>query len=293
MSSSEPPSAPVSLPQKRFFRQRAHVNVLSDHFLRYPRTPRDGDWAEMYPAFVRGTKRPAADDEEGGRKRAKSAEEGAVEVPAETVEVLDVDEEEERERVWKAAKKVEFADIGCGYGGLMIELSPLFPDTLMLGMEIRHKVCAYVDQRIKALRAKAKEEGGQAYENIAVVRGNAMKYMANFFEKGQLKKIFFLYPDPNFKRRTHSRRIISPNLLSEYAYHLAVGGLLYTCTDVLALHEWMVDKLGRHPLYERLSEEEVQADPCREAVWGGTEEGKKVERNGGGKWMSIWRRIEA
>ena len=62
---------------------------------------------------------------------------------------------------------------------------------------------------------------------------------------------------------------------------------------MLALHEWMVDKLDKHPLFERLPEEEVERDPCRDAVWVGTEEGKKVERNGGGKWMSIWRRIEA
>ena len=56
----------------------------------------------------------------------------------------------------------------------------------MLGMEIRTKVSDYVAQRILALRAKAKEEGKVAYENVAVVRGNAMKYMANFFEKGQV-----------------------------------------------------------------------------------------------------------
>lgn len=30
-------------------------------------------------------------------------------------------------------KKVEFADVGCGFGGLLIALAPLFPDTLMLG----------------------------------------------------------------------------------------------------------------------------------------------------------------
>ena len=28
---------------------------------------------------------------------------------------------------------VEFADIGCGYGGLLVQLSPMFPDTLMIG----------------------------------------------------------------------------------------------------------------------------------------------------------------
>lgn len=27
----------------------------------------------------------------------------------------------------------EFADVGCGFGGLLISLAPLFPDTLMLG----------------------------------------------------------------------------------------------------------------------------------------------------------------
>lgn len=29
--------------------------------------------------------------------------------------------------------KVEFVDIGCGYGGLLITLSPMFPNNLMLG----------------------------------------------------------------------------------------------------------------------------------------------------------------
>ena len=33
-------------------------------------------------------------------------------------------------------KKVEFADLGCGYGGLLVALSTLFPDTLMLGKEL-------------------------------------------------------------------------------------------------------------------------------------------------------------
>jgi hypothetical protein len=29
---------------------------------------------------------------------------------------------------------VEIADIGCGFGGLLVALSPLFPNTLMLGL---------------------------------------------------------------------------------------------------------------------------------------------------------------
>jgi len=32
------------------------------------------------------------------------------------------------------SREVEIADIGCGFGGLLVALSPLFPETLMLGL---------------------------------------------------------------------------------------------------------------------------------------------------------------
>lgn len=47
------------------------------------------------------------------------------------------------------------------------------------------------------------------YKNVGVVRGNAMKFLPNYFERGQLSKIFFLFPDPHFKVRKHKARIIS------------------------------------------------------------------------------------
>lgn len=37
------------------------------------------------------------------------------------------------------AQHVRFADVGCGFGGLLVALSPLFPDTLIIGMELRDK----------------------------------------------------------------------------------------------------------------------------------------------------------
>ena len=98
-----------------------------------------------------------------------------------------------------------------------------------------------------------RQQQGQ-YQNISVLRGNAMKFLPNFFVKGQvavllassplmcnvlqLKKMFFLFPDPHFKKTKHKWRIIkytstdslvshltmpSENLLAEYAYVLAEG----------------------------------------------------------------------
>ena len=68
-----------------------------------------------------------------------------------------------------------------------------------------------------------------------------MRYLPNFFNRAQLKKIFVCFPDPHFKQKNHRRRIINEALLSEYAYLLKEGtGKLYMITDVLALHEWYI-----------------------------------------------------
>ncbi|RHZ46646.1 hypothetical protein Glove_610g8 [Diversispora epigaea] len=251
------------LPQKKFFRQRAHSNPFSDHILEYPKSPAYMDWSKHFPAFF-----PLKQNAE------KPSEESPSNVYQKPQRLLQ--------------KKVEFADLGCGYGGLLVALSTIFPETLMLGMEIRVKVEEYVKERIKALRL---QHSGQ-YQNISIIRMNAMKFLPNFFEKGQLSKMFFLFPDPHFKTRKHKARIITTQLLAEYAYILRVGGIIYTITDVKDLHEWIVVHLEKHPLFERISDEEVEKDPVIPFVRTDTEEGKKVERNNGQKFLACFRRIE-
>jgi len=182
----------------------------------------------------------------------------------------------------------EFADIGCGYGGLLVGLSELFPTVLTIGMEIRDKVVEYVEDRIQKLRIKETPN----YGNIAVLRTNAMKYLPNYFSKGQLKKIFFLFPDPHFKKSNHKRRIISKQLLSEYAYLLSVGGIAYTVTDVEDLHIWMANHFEQFPLFERISQQELESDPVVPLVMDATEEGKKVEKTKGKKYLAVFRRIQ-
>lgn len=49
-------------------------------------------------------------------------------------------------------------------------------------MEIRVKVSQYVIERIKALRVNQPDY----YNNIACIRTNAIKYLPNFFKKGQV-----------------------------------------------------------------------------------------------------------
>ncbi|XP_043107476.1 tRNA (guanine-N(7)-)-methyltransferase [Puntigrus tetrazona] len=240
----------VSMPQKRYYRQRAHSNPMADHSFQYPVCPELMDWSQLYPEYFQplsGSEKPD-----------------------------------------KLSAQVEFADIGCGYGGLLVALSKLFPERLALGLEIRVKVSDYVQDRIVSLRAA---EPGR-YQNIACLRSNAMKYLPNFFSKGQLSKMFFLFPDPHFKKTKHKWRIISPTLLAEYAYTLRIGGLVYTNTDVEEVHDWIVKHFSEHPLFCRVSDEELADDIIISHLGTCTEEGKKVQRNGGKNFLAVFRRLE-
>lgn len=185
--------------------------------------------------------------------------------------------------------EVTIADIGCGFGGLLVELGTEFPDRLSLGMEIRVQVTNYVEDRIIALRSKHEDTG--SYQNIAVLRANAMKFLPNFFRKGQLEKMFFCFPDPHFKQRKHKARIITTTLLSEYAYFLKEGGVVYTITDVLDLHEWILKHFELHPLFERLDKDSESRDACVRIMSDATEEGRKVERKKGNKYIACFRRL--
>ncbi|XP_020578756.1 tRNA (guanine-N(7)-)-methyltransferase [Phalaenopsis equestris] len=239
------------LPRKRFYRARAHSNPLSDSHFPIPISPADVDYLSHYPHFSHSSK---ADTEK------------------------DV-----------VFPKIRFADIGCGFGGLLVKLSPLFPDTLMIGMELRDKVSEYVKERILALRAA---NPGQ-YENISVVRTNSMKYLPNYFCKAQLSKMFFLFPDPHFKEKNHRRRVISLQLLDEYAFVLELGGIIYTITDVEELGDWMKFCLDSHPLFSAVPEEELESDPVVKLLVCATEEGQKVARNGGQTFCAVFRRVAA
>ena len=160
---------------------------------------------------------------------------------------------------------------------------------LFLKAIIFFQVSEYVQERINILRQTS--NNNDSFHNIACVRTNAMKYLPNFFKKGQLRKAFILFPDPHFKKQKHKWRIVSSNLLAEYAYVLDIGGLLYTITDVLEVHEWMVNHITEHPLFERVNESELGSDPCYKAIFVSTEEGKKVTRNNGKMFPAVFQRI--
>ena len=169
-------------------------------------------------------------------------------------------------------------------------------------MELRLQVLDYVINRIAALRSQNQPKSPlpdgipSPYQNISALRTNTMKFLPNYFRRGQLSKIFLCFPDPHFKQRKHKARIVSAQLNAEYGFVMKPGGMVYTITDVEELHQWMVrhfvgEEAGDvSELWERVTQEELNGDPCVQIMSEETEESKKVTRFGGNKFIAVFRR---
>jgi tRNA (guanine-N7-)-methyltransferase len=116
-----------------------------------------------------------------------------------------------------------------------------------------------------------------------------MRHLCQYFPKASLEKIFICFPDPHFKAKNYRRRIINTGFLSEYAFLLKPKGRLYCITDVLELHEWHMDHLRAHEMFQEVADPD---DPCVKVMVNKTEEGQKVERNKGDKYWGIFERKE-
>jgi tRNA G46 methylase TrmB len=63
-------------------------------------------------------------------------------------------------------------------------LARIYPDKLVLGLEIRAKIVEYVKLKIEALRKEANDM--VSFQNASCFRTNCQRYLPNYFRKGQV-----------------------------------------------------------------------------------------------------------
>ncbi len=259
-------------PKKALFRQRAHCNPLSDALFPYPLSPDHVNWAEHYPGYF----------PDAGVSVDRLVVNTSDHPVVYSEEALDASVN------GRNSPRPTILDVGCGFGGLLLHLSAIFPDKLSLGMEIRSQVSNYVGERIRAGRLSEPSTLG----NASIIRTNSMKYLVNYIRKGQCEKMFFCFADPHFKEANKRRRILNDSLMPIYGYCLQPGGMLYFITDVKDLYDWMEGCCERaQNLFERVPMEELEQDPVLPAMKTGTEEGMKVQRNGQPVYYAAYRRL--
>ena len=263
----------IEKPKKALFRQRAHCNPLSDAIFPYPQSPDHVNWAEHYPSFFSQAAGIGPDH------LIVNTSDHPVDYPEEAIS---------SKLNGRESLSPSILDIGCGFGGLLLHLSSLFPNQLSLGMEIRSQVSNYVGERIRAARMDEQP----SLSNVSVIRTNSMKYLVNYIRKGQCDILFFCFADPHFKEANKRRRILNDSLMPIYGYCLKPGGVLYFITDVKDLFDWMEGCCHRaHNIFERIPTDQLHSDPVIPAMVSGTEEGMKVQRNGQPVYYAAYRRL--
>ncbi|MFN3196400.1 MAG: tRNA (guanosine(46)-N7)-methyltransferase TrmB [Chlorobiota bacterium] len=126
----------------------------------------------------------------------------------------------------------QYLDIGCGFGWFSMDFSTLIDENL-LGIEVRRRAVDY------AKKVKATEElDNCSFLWYSVVNG------LHFIEENSIKKVFYFFPDPWFKKKHHKRRAFDVKFLENCYRVIENGGELRLQTDILEVHEYHLENLA-------------------------------------------------
>lgn len=135
-------------------------------------------------------------------------------------------------RFGAAAAELEL-EIGSGHGGFALGFAAARPERALVAIEQRHK---FADE----LLARAEVRG---FRNLLVLRGDARLLAPRLFRAGSLAVIHVHFPDPWWKRRHHTRRLVDDRMSTLLYGLLRPGGLLDFRTDVEDYARGAVERL--------------------------------------------------
>ena len=162
----------ITIPKKKDYRQHAHCNPLSNVTMQYPFSPECIDWSLNYPLIFN------PQNTKNNSKLYLNTSTNPINYNNEKYTPISTSN---LPKNFLDNPHVNIIDIGCGYGGLLYNMSEYLDEgDLAIGMEIRDKVTNYVGEKIKALRLNS---DNKLYNNISVVRSNTMKLLLNYFYK--------------------------------------------------------------------------------------------------------------
>lgn len=132
-------------------------------------------------------------------------------------------------------------EIGMGKGKFLTRLATINPKINYLGMERYSSVLYRALQKMDSLE--------EPLSNILFLCEDAMK-ITEFFEKGEIDKIFLNFSDPWPKDRHAKRRLTSPVFLELYAAILESGHTIEFKTDNRLLFDYSVETINEYPDFD-------------------------------------------
>jgi tRNA (guanine-N7-)-methyltransferase len=129
-------------------------------------------------------------------------------------------------------------DIGCAKGGWPLSYAKAFPNTNILGLEIRRPCVEY------SLRRKAFWQ----LTNVHFLSLNANVDLDRIFsdirKTSDVDMVLIQFPDPHFKAKHKKRRVVNDELVECIGKNLAPSKKLFIQTDIKEMAEHMVESFS-------------------------------------------------
>lgn len=144
-----------------------------------------------------------------------------------------IDNKEKLQNIIKNNKdKKIYVEIGMGKGDFISNMANIDKENIYIGIELCIPVLAIAIKKIN----RFEEENGKM-KNLYLMSFDA-KTINEYFEEGQIEKIYLNFSDPWPKKRHTKRRLTFKDFLSEYEKVLIKNGIIEFKTDNRELFEF-------------------------------------------------------
>lgn len=125
-------------------------------------------------------------------------------------------------------------EIGCGKGAFVTGMAELHPDINFIAIEKVEDVIVMAMEK-----AVAKEISNVRFMDMDAER------LEDFFEKGEIKRIYLNFSDPWKKNKQAKRRLTHKNFLDRYKRVLNNGDYIWFKTDNMKLFEFSLNSFAQ------------------------------------------------
>jgi len=177
-----------------------------------------------------------------------------------------------QEIISKNKNKKIYLEVGMGKGDFITGIAMLDKENIFIGVEVCIPVLALA---IKKLR-RYEDENSIRFDNIYFMSFDAIN-LNDYFEKGQVEKIYLNFSDPWPKKRHTKRRLTYKTFLNEFKNVLKIDGIVEFKTDNRGLFEYSLVSMQNFGMTFL----EVHLDLHKEEIFNvETEYEKKFSKNG-------------
>ncbi|GIP57155.1 tRNA (guanosine(46)-N7)-methyltransferase TrmB [Paenibacillus woosongensis] len=128
-------------------------------------------------------------------------------------------------------------ELGMGKGQFISGMSVKYPDVNFIGMDMYDELVRRASEKVRAIW---QEQGQEEPQSVRLALGN-IESIEEFFEPGEIERIYLNFSDPWPKKKHGRRRLTHPRFLEKYRSLLNENGEIHFKTDSRELFQFSLN----------------------------------------------------